>query len=68
MLLVMGVGNTTTVVGMSTGKTDGALAAHLSILHTSDRHRVHLLTYSGPRGQGPGGSMERRVRGIDLRT
>ena len=55
MLLVMDVGNTTTVVGIFDGKK---LTAHWrlsSILHTSDELGVYLLTLLGTKGVGPEG-------------
>ena len=53
MLLVMDVGNTTTVVGIFDGE---ALTAHWrlsSILHTSDELGVYLLTLLGTKGVSP---------------
>ena len=55
MLLVMDVGNTTTVVGIFDGKK---LTAHWrlsSILHTSDELGVYLLTLLGTKGVGAEG-------------
>ena len=55
MLLVMDVGNTTTVVGIFDGKK---LTAHWrlsSILHTSDELGIYLLTLLGTKGVGPEG-------------
>ena len=55
MLLVMDVGNTTTVVGIFDGEK---LTAHWrlsSILHTSDELGIYLLTLLGTKGLGPEG-------------
>lgn len=54
MLLVMDVGNTTTVVGIFDGE---ALTAHWRLssnLHTSDELGVYLMTLLGTKGVSPG--------------